>query len=179
MIARLITTTALIATLGAGLAPVAASAHDHDGYGWQGGYGDRDDRRDRDGDRRDRDGYGGEYSRQGYYGRQSYNGGYGQPAYYGQSYGQSYNQGYGQQGYYNQGGYGGGYYQQRPANYGYQGYSQGYRCRSNTGTIIGAIAGGLIGNGVAGRGDRTLGAILGGGAGALAGHAIDNSNRRC
>jgi len=31
----------------------------------------------------------------------------------------------------------------------------------------------LLGNGIAGRGDRTLGTILGGGAGALAGRAIE------
>jgi hypothetical protein len=49
---------------------------------------------------------------------------------------------------------------------------RGDRCRGNTGTIIGAIAGGLLGNSIAGRGDRTLGAVLGAGAGALAGHAI-------
>lgn len=53
------------------------------------------------------------------------------------------------------------------------------RCRDNGdgGTIIGAIAGGLLGNQVAGRGDRTLGAVLGAGAGALAGRAIDRSDR--
>ena len=45
------------------------------------------------------------------------------------------------------------------------------------GTIIGAIAGGLLGHEVAGRGDRTLGAVLGAGAGALAGRAIDRSDR--
>lgn len=57
-----------------------------------------------------------------------------------------------------------------------------YRCRDNGtgGTIIGAIAGGLLGNEVAGRGDRTTGAILGAGVGALAGRAIDKSGgRRC
>lgn len=47
------------------------------------------------------------------------------------------------------------------------------RDRGTGGTIIGAIAGGLLGNSLAGHGDRTMGAILGGGAGALAGRAID------
>ncbi|KQM64369.1 hypothetical protein ASE75_10370 [Sphingomonas sp. Leaf17] len=51
------------------------------------------------------------------------------------------------------------------------------RCDNGTGgTVIGAIAGGLLGNTVAGRGDRLLGTILGGGAGALAGRAIDRSD---
>jgi hypothetical protein len=95
-------------------------------------------------------------------------------------------------GYYNQG-YGRGYYDQgqrydrRYANqryYNQRGYNQGYgnhygqRCSGSSGTIIGAIAGGLLGNEVAGRGDRTLGAILGAGAGALAGRAIDRSDCR-
>lgn len=52
------------------------------------------------------------------------------------------------------------------------------RCDGATGTILGAIAGGLIGNGIAGHGDRALGTVLGGGAGALAGRAIDKDNCR-
>lgn len=52
------------------------------------------------------------------------------------------------------------------------------RCNDGDGgTIVGAIAGGLLGNQVAGRGDRLLGTIIGGGAGALAGRAIDRSDR--
>jgi hypothetical protein len=90
---------------------------------------------------------------------------------YGRSYynqGQRYDRRYANQGYYNQRTYNGGYYNH---------YSQ--RCSGSTGTIIGAIAGGLLGNEVAGRrGDRTLGAILGAGAGALAGRAIDRSDCR-
>ena len=39
--------------------------------------------------------------------------------------------------------------------------------------MIGAIAGGLLGNSVAGYGDRTAGTIIGAGVGALAGRAID------
>ncbi len=57
-----------------------------------------------------------------------------------------------------------------------RGYPRGHdrhRCRNGSGgTILGAIAGGLLGNALAGRGDRTAGALLGGGAGALAGSAI-------
>ncbi len=69
---------------------------------------------------------------------------------------------------------------------GYRGYRNnyrgGYRCRDNGtgGTIIGAIAGGLLGNEIGKgsgrygrRGDGTTGAIVGAGVGALAGRAID------
>jgi hypothetical protein len=77
-----------------------------------------------------------------------------------------------------------GYYQQ---DRGYRGYQdrdyrdqrrdyRSRRCNNDAGTIIGAIAGGLLGNGIAGRGDRTLGTVLGAGAGALAGRAIDRSD---
>lgn len=49
-----------------------------------------------------------------------------------------------------------------------------------TGTILGAIAGGLIGNSVAGRhGDRTTGTIIGGAVGAVAGRAIDKNGSNC
>ena len=64
----------------------------------------------------------------------------------------------------------------------YEGRRFENRCRDNGtgGTVIGALAGGLLGNQVAGRGDRLLGTIIGGGAGALAGRAIDRSDgRRC
>lgn len=47
--------------------------------------------------------------------------------------------------------------------------------RGTGGTIIGAIAGGLLGNEVAGRGSRTEGTIIGGAVGALAGRAIDGN----
>jgi hypothetical protein len=62
------------------------------------------------------------------------------------------------------------YYNQRYGNY------YGNRCRrddGSTGTILGAIAGGLLGREIAGRGDRTVGTIIGGAAGALAGRALD------
>jgi hypothetical protein len=57
-----------------------------------------------------------------------------------------------------------------------------YYCRKENGTtglLIGAGVGALIGNEVAGRGDRTLGAILGAAGGALLGREIDRSNARC
>ena len=47
--------------------------------------------------------------------------------------------------------------------------------RGTGGTIIGAIAGGLLGNEVAGRGSKTEGTIIGGAVGALAGRAIDGN----
>lgn len=61
----------------------------------------------------------------------------------------------------------------------YRGYRDYRRCRDNGdgGTIIGAIAGGLLGHEIAGRGDRTLGTVLGAGGGALAGRTIDRSDR--
>jgi hypothetical protein len=57
-----------------------------------------------------------------------------------------------------------------------------YRCRDKGagGAIIGAIAGGLLGNSVAGYGDKTTGTVIGGALGAVAGHAIDKGDgRRC
>ena len=87
---------------------------------------------------------------------------------YGRSYqGQRYDRRYANQRYYNQRTYNGGYYNH-----------YGQRCSGSTGTILGAIAGGLLGSSIAGRGDHTVGAILGAGAGALAGRAIDRSDCR-
>lgn len=57
-----------------------------------------------------------------------------------------------------------------------------YYCKRDdgtTGTIVGAIAGGVLGNIIAPGGSKTLGTILGAGGGALAGRAIDKSNIRC
>lgn len=168
MARKSITFTALAATLAMALAPVAASAHDRDnnynGYD-QRGYNDHD-RRDRQHDRRDdrRD------DRRGYYTQRGY------------AYGSNYAP---QRGYYADNGYQRGYnnYPQQGGYYADTSYQRGYngRCRGNgtAGTIIGAIAGGLIGNSVAGRGDRTLGTVLGGGVGAVAGRAIDRSDDRC
>ncbi|NIJ07509.1 hypothetical protein FHS31_001105 [Sphingomonas vulcanisoli] len=53
-------------------------------------------------------------------------------------------------------------------------YRPRYRCdRGSGGTILGAIAGGLLGNRAAGRGDRGVGTVLGAGAGALVGREVD------
>jgi hypothetical protein len=57
-----------------------------------------------------------------------------------------------------------------------------YRCkRSNgtTGLLVGAGVGALLGNEIAGRGDKTLGAVVGGLGGAAAGRAIDRSRVSC
>lgn len=70
---------------------------------------------------------------------------------------------------------------------GYRGNDRRYnynnqRCNNGTtGTIVGAIAGGLLGRTIDNRGDRTLGTVLGGVGGAVAGNAIEKSNnpRRC
>lgn len=79
---------------------------------------------------------------------------------------------------YNNRGYdNGGYYNQSNR------YYSDNRCKNSGtgGTIIGAIAGGLLGREVIGRrGDKTVGTIVGAGVGALAGRAIDKSSgRRC
>jgi hypothetical protein len=57
-------------------------------------------------------------------------------------------------------------------------YRSGDKCRDGDGgTIVGAIAGGLAGSAIAGRGDKTIGTILGGALGAIAGREIDRSDR--
>lgn len=64
----------------------------------------------------------------------------------------------------------------------YEADYRGYRCHDKGvgGALIGAVAGGLLGSQVAGRGDRTSGAIIGGAIGAVAGHVIDKGERhRC
>jgi uncharacterized protein YcfJ len=55
------------------------------------------------------------------------------------------------------------------------------RCNNSGtgGTIIGAVAGGLLGNEVARRGNKTEGSIIGAAVGALAGRAIDKSDSNC
>jgi hypothetical protein len=67
-------------------------------------------------------------------------------------------------------------YAYRDPGYGY-GNQRAYRRCSNgtTGTIIGAIAGGLLGRAIDDRGDHATGTIVGGVGGALAGRAIERS----
>jgi hypothetical protein len=57
-----------------------------------------------------------------------------------------------------------------------------YYCRRDNGTtglVIGAAVGGLIGNKVAGSGDKTLGTIIGAVGGGLLGRAVDRGEVRC
>ena len=50
---------------------------------------------------------------------------------------------------------------------------------ARNGTIIGAVAGGVIGNQLAGHGSRTLGTVLGAGGGAVVGHQVGAHSHRC
>jgi hypothetical protein len=57
-----------------------------------------------------------------------------------------------------------------------------YYCRRDNGTtglLVGAGVGALLGNEIAGRGDKTLGAVIGGLGGAALGREIDRGNVRC
>lgn len=44
--------------------------------------------------------------------------------------------------------------------------------KSNTGTVVGAVAGGVLGNAVASKGVKTEGTLLGAGVGAVVGHEV-------
>jgi len=64
----------------------------------------------------------------------------------------------------------------------YRGYDGRYYCRRSDGTtglIIGAVAGGLLGNALDTGRSSTLGTILGAGGGALIGRSIDRGEVRC
>ena len=50
---------------------------------------------------------------------------------------------------------------------------------ANTGTVLGAIGGGIIGSQLAGRGSRGVGTVLGAGGGAVIGHQIGAHSHRC
>ena len=96
-------------------------------------------------------------------GAQRYDGGgYGQG--YGRAYGDAWRDGY-----------------NRPPRYYYRDQRAYRRCSDGTtGTIIGAIAGGLLGRAIDERGDHATGTVLGGVGGALAGRAIErNGNGDC
>jgi hypothetical protein len=90
--------------------------------------------------------------------------------------GRYYNQGYGSydgNDYYANRGYNGGYY-----NDSYRYRSR--RCSGTTGTIVGGVAGALLGRAATRdyRHSGTTGTILGGALGALAGNAVDKSSCR-
>jgi len=55
------------------------------------------------------------------------------------------------------------------------------KAHKNTGTVVGAVAGGLLGNAVSSGGGKTGGTLIGAGAGAVAGHEIakHNGRKRC
>ena len=57
--------------------------------------------------------------------------------------------------------------------------AQARRESGNSGTVLGAVAGGVLGSQLAGSGSRTTGALLGAGGGALIGHQIGKSNHPC
>lgn len=65
----------------------------------------------------------------------------------------------------------------------YAGQDGRYYCRRSDGTtglVVGAAAGGILGNVIAGGGSRTLGTLLGAAGGAVAGRSVDrNRNVRC
>ena len=64
----------------------------------------------------------------------------------------------------------------------YRGNDGRYYCKRDDGTegtIIGGLAGGILGNIIAPGGSKTLGTILGAGAGALGGRAIDRNSVEC
>ena len=74
-------------------------------------------------------------------------------------------------------------YQERvlsPSDRVYRGSDDRYYCKRNDGTtglIVGGAGGGILGNVIAGGHSRTVGTLLGGAIGALAGRAVDrNSN---
>lgn len=64
----------------------------------------------------------------------------------------------------------------------YRGQDGQYYCRNRDGTtglIVGALAGGVLGNIIAPGGSETVGTILGAGGGALLGRSIDRNKARC
>ncbi len=64
----------------------------------------------------------------------------------------------------------------------YRGSDNRYYCRRDDGTtglIVGGISGGVLGHIIAPGGSKTLGTIIGAGAGALIGRAIDDGDIVC
>ena len=64
----------------------------------------------------------------------------------------------------------------------YRGSDDRYYCKRDDGTtglIVGGITGGVLGNVIAPGGSKTLGTIIGAGAGALIGRAIDDGDIVC
>lgn len=69
--------------------------------------------------------------------------------------------------------------------YARDGYNSNYACAAsnrrsnNQGTLLGAVAGGVGGNLLAGHGSRGLGTVLGAGVGAVAGNQIARRRNNC
>jgi hypothetical protein len=64
----------------------------------------------------------------------------------------------------------------------YRDHDGRYYCKrrdGSTGTIVGGVAGGVLGNIIAPGGSKTLGTIIGAAGGAVAGRAIDKGKTRC
>lgn len=64
----------------------------------------------------------------------------------------------------------------------YRGRDGRYYCKRNDGTtglVIGGIGGGVLGNLIAPGGSKTLGTVLGAGAGALLGKSLDDNKVKC
>ncbi|NIJ22723.1 glycine zipper 2TM domain-containing protein [Sphingomonas japonica] len=64
----------------------------------------------------------------------------------------------------------------------FRGRDNRYYCKrddGSTGLIVGAIAGGVLGNIIAPGGSKTLGSLIGGAGGAIAGEQIDRGDVQC
>jgi hypothetical protein len=58
-------------------------------------------------------------------------------------------------------------------------YAHCHRDKGTGGAIAGAVGGALVGNAVAGHGDKALGTVVGAGAGALVGRSLDRGDIKC
>lgn len=52
------------------------------------------------------------------------------------------------------------------------------RHAANTGTVVGAIGGAVLGSAIAGHGNKTEGAVIGAGVGGVAGHQLAKKNAK-
>jgi uncharacterized protein YcfJ len=52
------------------------------------------------------------------------------------------------------------------------------RHAANTGTVVGAVGGALLGSAIAGHGSKTGGALIGAGVGGVAGHQVAKNNAK-
>jgi len=62
---------------------------------------------------------------------------------------------------------------------GYENYERCLKSNGIKGAAIGALLGGVLGNRIAGRGNRTGGSLLGAGIGGLLGVAVEKANNKC